>query len=193
MGTDLTTGKLTPTNMKTAILICSLLSATSAGPILVNVNGVYLPHQYSSAPYPTAYGYAAGPAHAVHVPQAVTLAAAHVAPVTAVPAVVKSAPVAAVAVAAAPVAAVQAAPVAAVHASPAVQTVTSSQYHAQDEAGNYKYGYKNINSAKEAAGNVHEHYEAGYYTDHARTVQYVADVNGFREVWPVSGLCCYYV
>merc|ERR1711892_155809 len=192
MGTDLTTGKLTPTNMKTAILICSLLSAASAGPILVNVNGVYLPHQYSSAPYPTAYGYAAGPAHAVHVPQAVTLAAAHVAPVAAVrvhavpaaavPAVVKSAPVAAVAVAAAPVAAVQAAPVAAVHASPAVQTVPSSQYHAQDEAGNYKYGYKNINSAKEAAGNVHDHYEAGYYTDHARTVQYVADVNGFREV-----------
>merc|ERR1739838_57937 len=185
MGTDLTTGKLTPTNMKTAILICSLLSAASAGPILVNVNGVYLPHQYSSAPYPTAYGYAAGPAHAVHVPQAVTLAAAHVAPVAAVhavPAVVKSAPVAAVAVAAAPVAAVKAAPVAAVHAAPAVQTVASSQYHAQDEAGNYKYGYKNINSAKEAAGNVHDHYEAGYYTDHARTVQYVADVNGFREV-----------
>merc|ERR1739838_1267235 len=138
MGTDLTTGKLTPTNMKTAILICSLLSAASAGPILVNVNGVYLPHQYSSAPYPTAYGYAAGPAHAVHVPQAVTLAAAHVAPVAAVhavpaaavPAVVKSGPVAAVAVAA-------------VHAAPAVQTVASSQYHAQDEAGNYKYGYKN--------------------------------------------------
>merc|ERR1711892_1638874 len=151
MGTDLTTGKLTPTNMKTAILICSLLSAASAGPILVNVNGVYLPHQYSSAPYPTAYGYAAGPAHAVHVPQAVTLAAAHAVPVAVVPAVVKSAPVAAVAVAAAPVAAVQAAPLAAVHAAPAVQTVASSQYHAQDEAGNYKYGYKNINSAKEAA------------------------------------------
>merc|ERR1739838_1221434 len=176
MGTDLSTGKLTPTNMKTVILICSLLSAASAGPILVNVNGVYLPHQYSSAPYPTAYGYAAGPAHAVHVPQAVSLAAAHVAPVAAVHAVP------AAAVPAAPVAAVQAAPVAAVHAAPAVQTVASSQYHAQDEAGNYKYGYKNINSAKEAAGNVHDHYEAGYYTDHARTVQYVADVNGFREV-----------
>merc|ERR1711892_1182748 len=183
MGTDLTTGKLTPTNMRTAILICSLLSAASAGPILVNVNGVYLPHQYSSAPYPTAYGYAAGPAHAVHVPQAVTLAAAHVAPVAAVHAVPAAAVPAAVVpavVKSAPVAAGQAAPVAAVHAAPAVQTVASSQYHAQDEAGNYKYGYKNINSAKEAAGNVHDHYEAGYYTDHARTVQYVADVNGFR-------------
>merc|ERR1711892_475186 len=145
MGTDLTTGKLTPTNMRTAILICSLLSAASAGPILVNVNGVYLPHQYSSAPYPTAYGYAAGPAHAVHVPQAVTLAAAHVAPVAAVHAVPAAAVPAAVVpavVKSAPVAAVQAAPVAAVHAAPAVQTVASSQYHAQDEAGNYKYGYK---------------------------------------------------
>merc|ERR1711892_1633909 len=169
MGTDLTTGKLTPTNMKAAILICSLLSAASAGPILVNVNGVYLPHQYSSAPYPTTYGYAAGPAHAVHVPQAVTLAAAHVAPVAAIR--VHAVPAAVVPAAAVP---------AVVKSAPVVQTVASSQYHAQDEAGNYKYGYKNINSAKEAAGNVHDHYEAGYYTDHARTVQYVADVNGFR-------------
>merc|ERR1740137_312698 len=151
--------------MRAVVLISSFLAAASASPFLVNVNGVYLPQQYGAAPYPTAYGYAAGPAHAFHTTHAV-----------------RTAPVAAVkSIAAVPIAAaVQAVPTA--HAAPAVQSVTSSQYHAQDEAGNYKYGYKNINSAKEAAGNVHDHYEAGYYTDHARTVQYVADVNGFRHV-----------
>merc|ERR1711936_404374 len=95
--------------------------------------------------------------------------------------VVKS--VEAVAVEAVPLPVVHAAPLVPVEAVP-VHTVTSSQYHSQDEAGNYKYGYKNINSAKEAAGNIHEHYEAGYYTDMDtdRTVQYVADGDGFREI-----------
>jgi soluble lytic murein transglycosylase-like protein len=183
----------------------------------VNVNGVFLPQRFGSYPYPTAYGYAAGPAHAVHLPQVRALpgafspfVAAQVAPVPTVAAVksapveavavksapvevvaVKSAPVKVVTVEAAPVAAVAVAPVAAVKtvapvaavkAGAAVPAVTSSQYHAQDEAGNYKYGYNNINSAAEAAGNVHEHYEAGYYSTQDRTVQYVADSNGFREV-----------
>merc|ERR1740137_110564 len=179
--------------MRAVVLISSFLAAASASPFLVNVNGVYLPQQYGAAPYPTAYGYAAGPAHAFHTTQAVRTApvaavksiaavpiAIAVPAVAAVHAVAKAAPVVAVAVAkAAPVAAVAVEAVPTAHAAPAV---TSSQYHAQDEAGNYKYGYKNINSAKEAAGNVHDHYEAGYYTDHARTVQYVADVNGFRHV-----------
>ena len=174
-------------------MVSSLLAAASAGPILVNVNGIFLPQQYGSSPYPTAYGYAAGPAYAVHLPQVRALPGAFApvvaAPVAAVPAV-KSAPVEvvaieaapAVALAAAPVAAVNTVAVAAVKAVAAVPAVTSSQYHAQDEAGNYKYGYNNINSAKEAAGNVHDHYEAGYYSTQDRTVQYVADSNGFREV-----------
>ena len=32
-------------------------------------------------------------------------------------------------------------------------TVTSSQYHAQDEEGNYSFGYSNPNSARMETGN----------------------------------------
>merc|ERR1711892_1414237 len=166
MGTGLTTCTQTPSSMNTLIIACSLLASAAAGPLLVNVNGVFLPQHHSSSPYPTAYGYAAGPQHVLHQ-------------VAAAPAVAAVNPV-------------EVSPVAAVQAVPAaVQSITSSQYHAQDEAGNYQYGYRNRNSAKEVAGNVHEHYEAGYYTDldNDRTVQYVADSSGFREVGELMATC----
>merc|ERR1712106_43935 len=175
MGTVLTTCTQTPSSMNTLILACSLLASAAAGPLLINVNGVFLPQHHCSSPYPTAYGYAAGPQHPLHHQQVA------VAPAVDAVKVVEVAPVAAVK--AVPAAAIPA--VHAVHAvAPAVPSITSSQYHAQDEAGNYHYGYRNRNSAKEAAGNVHEHYKAGYYTDldNDRTVQYVADSSGFREV-----------
>merc|ERR1711892_431225 len=165
MGTGLTTCTQTPSSMNTLILACSLLASAAAGPLLVNVNGVFLPQHHSSSPYPTAYGYAAGPQHPLHHQQVA------VAPAVAAVKVVEVAAVNAVPAAAIPA-------VHAVHAvAPAVPSTTSSQYHAQDEAGNYHYGYRNLNSAKEVAGNVHEHYEAGHYTDldNGRTVQYVAD------------------
>merc|ERR1712106_854981 len=178
MGTGLTTCTQTPSSMNTWVIACSLLASAAAGPLLVNVNGVFLPQHHSSSPYPTAYGYAAGPQHPIHHQQVA------VAPAVVAVKVVEVAPVAAVkAVLAAAIPAVHA--VHAVHTvAPAVPSITSSQYHAQDEAGNYHYGYRNIHSAKEVAGNVHEHYEAGYYTDldSDRTVQYVADSSGFREV-----------
>merc|ERR1712130_1066242 len=81
-------------------------------------------------------------------------------------AAVRAAPVAAPAVRtiAAPVAAVRAAPIAA----PAVRTIaapvaavrsaapsiTSSQYHSQDEDKNFSFGYSNINSARQESGNA---------------------------------------
>merc|ERR1711892_1012017 len=169
MGTGLTTCTQTPSSMNTLILACSLLASAAAGPLLVNVNGVFLPQHHSSSPYPTAYGYAAGHQHPFHHQ--------HVAVAVAAVKVVEVAPVAAVN---------------AVHAvAPAVPSITSSQYHAQDEAGNYQYGYRNRNSAKEVAGNVREHYETGYYTDldNSRTVQDVADSNGFREVGELMATC----
>lgn len=60
---------------------------------------------------------------------------------------------------------------------------TSSQWHAQDEAGNHEYGYRNENSAKHETGlaghSVRGSYswvdEAGYHEVH-----YVADDAGFR-------------
>merc|ERR1712241_984217 len=59
---------------------------------------------------------------------------------------------------AAPVATVKAAPtpVVTVNAAPApVNQATSTQFHAQDEFGNFQYGYSNINSQKHETGNIH--------------------------------------
>ena len=94
---------------------------------------------------------------------------------------------AAAAVHAAPVAAAHAAPVHAVHAAPApAPAAASSQFHKQDELGNYEYGYNNINSAKRERGNAYTGVEGSYsYVDgHGlpQTVNYVADALGFRAV-----------
>merc|ERR1711970_211444 len=88
-----------------------------------------------------------------------------------------------VAVAAAPaVAAV--APVAAV-ASVAPE-VTSSQYRAEDEAGNTAYGYQNINNAAEQRGTANGNGVTGSYSyvDEAghHSVSYVADDFGYRVI-----------
>merc|ERR1711892_1629787 len=126
MGTSLPTSTQTAPSMNTLILACSVLASAAAGPILVNVNGVFLPQHRSSSPYPTAYGYAAGPQHVLHQVAA--------APAVAAVKLVEVSPVAAVQAvpAAVPTAVVKAVPVA-----PAVPSITPSQYHAQDEAGNY--------------------------------------------------------
>jgi len=63
--------------------------------------------------------------------------------------------------------------------------ITSSQFQAQDEAGNIAYGYQNVNSAKQERGNIHGGVEGSYsYVDEAgvHTVNYVADDLGFRIV-----------
>merc|ERR1712055_444449 len=84
------------------------------------------------------------------------------------------APVAAAGYAAAPIAA---APVA------AAPSVSSSQFRAEDEAGNTAYGYQNINNAAEQRGNAHGGVEGSYtFRDEAgvHTVSYVADDYGYR-------------
>ncbi|QQP50509.1 Putative cuticle protein [Caligus rogercresseyi] len=62
----------------------------------------------------------------------------------------------------------------------------SSQFHAQDEFGNLKFGYSNINSAKSEAGNTYGGVSGGYqYVDAngvLQSVSYVADGLGFRTV-----------
>ena len=75
-----------------------------------------------------------------------------------------------------------------------ITPVTSSQFQAQDEAGNIAYGYQNVNSAKQERGNIHGGVEGSYsYVDEAgvHTVNYVADDFGFRVVGdnlPVAGV-----
>jgi len=63
--------------------------------------------------------------------------------------------------------------------------VTSSQYHAQDELGQYSYGYAGGPSAKaeskDAFGNVRGSYSYIDSNGLQQVVNYVADpVNGFR-------------
>merc|ERR1711890_224357 len=90
-----------------------------------------------------------------------------------------AAPVAAAAPAVAPVA-----PVAAV--APIAPEVTSSQYRAEDEAGNTAYGYQNINNAAEQRGTANGNGVTGSYSyvDEAghHSVSYVADDFGYRVI-----------
>merc|ERR1711872_763922 len=85
-----------------------------------------------------------------------------------------------VAIAAAPAVAA-AAPVAAI-----APEVTSSQYRAEDEAGNTAYGYQNINNAAEQLGTANGNGVTGSYSyvDEAghHSVSYVADDFGYRVI-----------
>lgn len=86
-----------------------------------------------------------------------------------------------------------------VAAAPAIAGPISTQYHAQDELGQYSYGYANPLSAKSEAKAVDGSTVGGYsYVDGAgllQSVQYAADdVNGFRvsatnlPVGPAAGV-----
>merc|ERR1712241_1455938 len=123
---------------------------------------------YYGAPLPYArlsagYGYAAAapairtiarPAIAAPVAQVNTIAAPAIAQVNTI---------------AAPVAQVQA----------AVPSVTSSQFHAQDEDKNFSFGYSNINSARQESGNALTGVVGSYSNGH-NTINYVADAYGYR-------------
>ena len=67
---------------------------------------------------------------------------------------------------------------------PVASPVVSSQYHAQDDLGQYNYGYSNPNSAKvetkSADGIVRGSYT--YIDAHGKlqTTQYISDAFGFR-------------
>merc|ERR1711963_81375 len=126
----------------------------------------------ASAQYPLAYGaglgyaaYGVAPA-AYHGVAAAYHAAAPVAVAAATPAVAPVAPVAAVA--------------------PIAPEVTSSQYRAEDEAGNTAYGYQNINNAAEQRGTANGNGVTGSYSyvDEAghHSVSYVADDFGYRVI-----------
>merc|ERR1711920_1081899 len=144
--------------MKVLIILCVAALASCEA----DADALYSTYYRSAAslgyPYAYARGYAAVPVAAIR--------AAPVAPVAAVRA--------------APVAAAVAAPAAAEVRS-AVPSVTSSQYHAQDEDKNFSFGYSNINSARQESGNAHTGV-VGSYSDGFRTYNYVADGLGFHHV-----------
>merc|ERR1711953_544759 len=90
--------------------------------------------------------------------------------------------VAAAPVAAAPVAIAAPVSTGRVIAAPALPQ--TSQFQSQDEFGNLAYGYSNLNSAKQEAGNTYGGVTGSYsYTDSnglIQTVNYIADGLGFR-------------
>ena len=85
---------------------------------------------------------------------------------------------------AAPAIAAGPAAVAAAAAPAPAAPVTQSQYHAQDELGQYNFGYADPNSArvetKTADGVVRGSYNYLDTNGQIQTVQYVADALGFR-------------
>merc|ERR1719422_447059 len=132
--------------------------------------GAYGAYGGAALGYPYAYarGYARPAVSAVHTvtaPAVRTVAAPAVAAVRTVasaPVIAKAAPV-----------------VAEVRA--AVPTVTSTQFHSQDEEKNFAFGYSNINSARQESGNALTGV-TGSYSDGFRTYNYVADGLGFRHI-----------
>merc|ERR1711971_1337226 len=103
--------------------------------------------------------------------------------------VVAAAPVAQVA--SAPVAQVASAPVSQVAAAPvavpvvaAAPAVTGTQYHAQDDFGQYSFGYNDPNSQRQeiktADGVVRGAYQYVNEAGVLQTVEYIADDGGFR-------------
>merc|ERR1739838_1025044 len=144
-------------NMKVLILVCSLVASIYAeadADAFYGAYGTYGAYGGAALGYPYAYarGYAA-PAFGAYrrVAAAPIVAAPAVRTVAAAPIIAAPAVAAVRTVAAAP--AVHAAPVVA-EVRAAVPTVTSTQFHSQDEAKNYAFGYSNINSARQESGNA---------------------------------------
>merc|ERR1711981_625005 len=148
-------GKLN--NMKVLILVSAVVAGISAeADADALYYGAYGAYGGAALGYPYAYarGYARPAVAAVRTVAAAPVVAAPAVHAVAAPVVrtVAAAPVAAVRTVAAPVITKAAPVVAEVRA--AVPTVTSTQFHSQDEDKNYAFGYSNINSARHEAGNA---------------------------------------
>lgn len=164
--------------MKQFVAVASLLGLAAAEPFY-GVGRPYAHHAY------TAYGTPAPAYH--HAPVLRTSYAAAPIAVHAARPAVYAAPVAP-SVAAVPAvkayAAQPALPVTSVSTYNEVSAAPhATQHHAQDEFGNYEYGYDNPNSAKREQGNVDGVFRGSYLIKDmgvARQVNYVADAYGFR-------------
>merc|ERR1712055_674021 len=174
-------------NMKVLVIVSALIAGICADADADALYyGAYGSYGGAALGYPYAYarGYArpaVAAAHVVAAPPVRTIAAPAVRTI-ATPAIhtVAAPAVAAVrTVAAAPVIAKAAPLVAEVRA--AVPTVTSTQFHSQDEEKNFAFGYSNINSARQESGNALTGV-TGSYSDGFRTYNYVADGLGFRHI-----------
>merc|ERR1712058_65197 len=176
-------------NMKVLVVVSALIAGICADADADALYyGSYGAYGGRALGYPYAYarGYAVPAVAAVRTVAAAPVVAAPAVRTIAAPAVAAVHTVAAPAVAAvhtvaapAPVIAKAATVVAEVRA--AVPTVTSTQFHSQDEEKNYAFGYSNINSARQESGNALTGV-TGSYSDGFRTYNYVADGLGFRHI-----------
>merc|ERR1712038_2066854 len=183
MGDSLSTAKNKATTiMRCLVLIGSLLASSSASPFDAGYGVPVAPVVTAPAPVPVV--------HSIPAPVApVPLQLVHNAPlIHSVPQpVVHSvpAPLASPLPLAAPVQVAAPVPLAApVPVAPIVEP-PSSQFHAQDEFGQFSFGYQNINSAKtesrDAFGVTRGSYQYVDANGILQTVNYIADpVNGFR-------------
>merc|ERR1712130_547114 len=183
MGDSLSTAKNKATTiMRCLVLIGSLLASSSASPFDAGYGVPVAPVVTAPAPVPVV--------HSIPAPVApVPLQLVHNAPlVHSVPQpVVHSVPaqLAAPLPLVAPVQVAAPVPLAApVPVAPIVEP-PSSQFHAQDEFGQFSFGYQNINSAKtesrDAFGVTRGSYQYVDANGVLQTVNYIADpVNGFR-------------
>merc|ERR1711976_421588 len=187
MGDSLSTAKNKATTiMRCLVLIGSLLASSSASPFDAGYGAPIAP--VVTAPAPVVHSIPAPvapvPPQLVHnapivhsVPQPVVHSVP--APIAAPLPVVATAPVASPLPLSAPVQVAAPVPVAPVVEPP------SSQFHAQDEFGQFSFGYQNINSAKsetrDAFGVTRGSYQYVDANGVLQTVNYIADpVNGFR-------------
>merc|ERR1712121_261055 len=161
-----------PDNMMLLIVLPSLLSAVTAEAFYGGL--AYGAYGGAALGYP--YAYAAGnPVINAALPSPLLRS---VAPVPVVPSV-RTIPAAVPAVKVL----TKSAPVVEVKAAASSPSYVSTQYHAQDEAGSYSFGYDNINSARVEAGNS-EPVVTGSYTNKGQgtSVNYISDSLGFRQL-----------
>merc|ERR1712112_9081 len=168
-------------NMKVLVVISALIVGICADADADALYGAYGAYGGAALGYPYAYarGYARPAVVAAHAVRTIVAPAVSAVRTVAAPAVRTVAAPAVRTVASAPVIAKAAPVVAEVRA--AVPTVTSTQFHSQDEEKNFAFGYSNINSARQESGNALTGV-TGSYSDGFRTYNYVADGLGFRHI-----------
>merc|ERR1711997_1239258 len=165
-------------NMRPAVLICGFLACVSSAPLDAGY-GLPAAPVVVAAPTPLVHH-----APLIHHAPAPLIHHAPFAPAAPLPVRLVHAPIAHHVPAPLPVAP---APVAhhAAHLPLPFAPPPSSQFHAQDEFGQFSFGHQDINSAKvesrDAFGNVRGSYQYVDANGILQTVNYIADpVNGFR-------------
>merc|ERR1712212_816115 len=169
-----------PDNMMLLIVLPSLLSAVTAEAFFGGL--AYGPYGGAALGYPFAYA-AGNPVIHAALPSPLLRSVAPVPVVPSVRTIPAAIPSVRALTKAAPVVEVKAAVAPSVKAVASSPSYVSTQYHAQDEGGNYSFGCDNTNSARVEAGNS-ETMVTGSYTnkDQGTSVNYVADGLGFRQL-----------